>query len=335
MATLSEIFTNIANAIRSKTGSTTTYSPDQMPQAISEITTGSDTSDATASAADIANGKTAYARGSKITGTNTKDSNTSDATASSSEILSGKTAYVQGSKVTGTMTNRGTVSTSINPGGSYTIPAGYHSGSGTVTANNASLQTKTQTVTPSANWSGENTSNATITPDSGYVGMSQVNVNVPMLRDGTLVNVDSVETPTTVYNGNTSQTNSTQCLRVQPSKDGMSYTNSYLYMKPNSYLGNASPSDVVSGKTFSSANGIQITGTGSSGTDTSDATAYAADIVSGKTAYARGSKITGTAIKSSDMILTPANYSTITTSTSELTPGSSSLSTGTLWVVYE
>ena len=36
------------------------------------------------------------------------------------------------------MTNRGAVSKSLNPGSSYTIPAGYHNGSGKVTANSGS-----------------------------------------------------------------------------------------------------------------------------------------------------------------------------------------------------
>ena len=39
------------------------------------------------------------------------------------------------------MTNQGTKNASLNAGGSYTIPAGYHNGSGKVTANALSGQT--------------------------------------------------------------------------------------------------------------------------------------------------------------------------------------------------
>lgn len=57
------------------------------------------------------------------------------ATAAESDVLSGKRFYA-GDKIIkeGKMPNRGAISESIHPGGSYTIPAGYHNGSGSVTA---------------------------------------------------------------------------------------------------------------------------------------------------------------------------------------------------------
>lgn len=88
----------------------------------------------TVSADKLLSGFTAHDKtGAPIEGTCTFDANTSDANAAAAEILSGKTAYVKGSKITGTMPNKGGVEGSISdlevP---YTIPQGYHDGSGTV-----------------------------------------------------------------------------------------------------------------------------------------------------------------------------------------------------------
>ena len=65
-----------------------------------------------------------------------------DGDATANQILSGRTAWVKGKKVTGTMPNRGAVNQTINAGGSYTIPAGYHNGSGKITASSLSSQTQ-------------------------------------------------------------------------------------------------------------------------------------------------------------------------------------------------
>ena len=89
----------------------------------------------TVTADKLLKGITAHGKdGAPITGTCDWDAATGDATAAAAEILTGKTAYVKGKKVTGTMPNRGAVSGKISTkAGAYTVPQGYHDGSGKVT----------------------------------------------------------------------------------------------------------------------------------------------------------------------------------------------------------
>lgn len=68
--------------------------------------------------------------------------------------------------------NRGAVSVTVQEGDTYTIPAGYHNGNGTVSGvaggGNYTLQAKTATPTKKQQ---------AIAPDSGYYGLSGVTIN--------------------------------------------------------------------------------------------------------------------------------------------------------------
>ena len=69
------------------------------------------------------------------------------------------------------MENRGAVSATVQEGDTYTIPKGYHNGSGTVSGvaggGNYNLQSKTVTPTQLQQ---------NVTPDSGFYGLSDVTV---------------------------------------------------------------------------------------------------------------------------------------------------------------
>lgn len=89
---------------------------------------------------------------------------TTDADAAAGDILDGKFAYVDGEKVEGTMANNGAVTKSLTPSAtSYTIPEGYHDGTGKV-----SITTETKSATPTK-------SAQTISPSTGKV-LSSVSV---------------------------------------------------------------------------------------------------------------------------------------------------------------
>ena len=79
-------------------------------------------------------GYTAHGKdGEPMVGTCTFDSDTSEDTAVLAEVLIGKTFHARGVQGTGTMPNNGAVAGKIaTKDGVYTVPQGYHDGSGTV-----------------------------------------------------------------------------------------------------------------------------------------------------------------------------------------------------------
>ena len=146
------------------------------------------------------------AAGNIITGTCNFDVNSQDATVKVAEILDGKTAYARGSKLTGTMPNNGGVNLTIDTvNGEASIAQGYHDGSGKVgiletekaklIASNikqgitilgvtgtlepsSAIKVHAKTVTPSKDAQ-------TVLPDEGYDYLSQVTVNaIPYVETG-------------------------------------------------------------------------------------------------------------------------------------------------------
>lgn len=151
----------------------------------------------TVTASDLLTGVTAHdMSGAPITGTCAYDSDTSDDTATVSEILSGRTAHARGAALTGTMTNNGAVSGTISTkAGTYTVPQGYHDGSGSVAISSTeqqkiiagNIKSGVQILGVTGSYSGESItaqsksatpswSQQTIQPDSGYDYLSAVTV---------------------------------------------------------------------------------------------------------------------------------------------------------------
>jgi hypothetical protein len=95
---------DLKTAINAKGGTLTTELIDEYPAAVDAISTGTDTSSATATASDILTGKTAYiSDGTEATGTCDFNADTTDATATADSLLYGHTAYgADGTKLTGT-----------------------------------------------------------------------------------------------------------------------------------------------------------------------------------------------------------------------------------------
>lgn len=152
----------------------------------------------TVAQADVATGKYFHLpSGQRVAGTNTYDSNTTDATATAAEILATKTAYVNKNKVTGTMVNNGSVTGTISTKTQqYTVPIGYHDGSGKVSIASAEQakiisdnirqgitilgvegsMTGTEDVNAEAVTATPQKIQQVITPSEGYNYISQVTV---------------------------------------------------------------------------------------------------------------------------------------------------------------
>lgn len=138
------------------------------------------------------------ADGEQVVGTCTFDADTQDATATADEILSTKTAYNKGSKVTGTMKNNGAVKLKITTKAQkVNVAQGYHDGSGTAEIDSTEQakiipgniregvsilgvvgeMTGTEGATPQSKTVNPSvTQDVVVLPDDGYNYLSQVTV---------------------------------------------------------------------------------------------------------------------------------------------------------------
>lgn len=209
--------------------------------------------------------------------------------------------------------NVGSVSISVQEGETYTIPAGYHPGTGTVSGvaggGNYTLQSKS--VTPAR-------SRQSITPDAGYYGLSDVDVGpipdayrdvssttaaagdvltgkIYVLADGT------VTTGTMPNNGAvTKALNATTVSYTIPKGYHSGSGKVSITLETKAVTPTKSTQEIAptSGKVLSK---VTVGPIPDAYVTTADADAEAADILAGKMAYVNGVKVTGTMANNGDV----------------------------------
>ena len=204
------------------------------------------------------------------------------------------------------ITNQGAVSATVQEGDTFTIPAGYHNGSGTVSGvaggGNYKLQSKTVAHTKAQQ---------AVTPDSGYYGLSDVTVSaIPdAYQDVSSVTATAADTLTgkVFVTSDGTVTTGTMANNGAVTKALDAATTSYTI--PKGYHSGAGKVSVTvetkevtptkaaqeivpsTGKLLSK---VSVAAIPAVYVDTSDADAAAANILDSKTAYVNGAKVVGT-----------------------------------------
>ena len=211
------------------------------------------------------------------------------------------------------LVNQGAVSVTVQEGDTYTIPAGYHNGSGTVSgvAGGGSYNLQDKNVTPTKK-------QQSVTADSGFYGLASVTVApIPdAFQDVSSVNAAAgdVLTGKIIVTADGTVTTGTMANNgaVNKTLDAVTVT----YTIPKGYHSGAGVVKLVlEQKTVTPTKSAQVI-TPASGQvlsevvvnaipeeyiTTADANATAAEILAGKTAYVDGVKVTGAMANNGDV----------------------------------
>ena len=204
------------------------------------------------------------------------------------------------------ITNQGAVSATVQEGDTFTIPAGYHNGSGTVSgvAGGGNYKLQSKTVAPTK-------AQQAVTPDSGYYGLSDVTVSaIPdAYQDVSSVTATAADTLTgkVFVTSDGTVTTGTMANNGAVTKALDAATTSYTI--PKGYHSGAGKVSVTTetkevtptkaaqeivpstGKLLSK---VSVAAIPDNYVDTGDADAVAANILDSKTAYVNGAKVVGT-----------------------------------------
>lgn len=204
--------------------------------------------------------------------------------------------------------NKGAVSANVKEGESFTIPKGYHNGSGTVkgVAGGGSYELQAKTVSPTKK-------QQSVTPDSGYYGLSGVTVEaIPEIyQDVSPVTAGAADVLANkiIVNASGETVAGTMTNNGAVSKTLDATTSNQSYTVPKGYHSGSGKVSIVleeksatptkSAQTITPTAGkvlskVSVAAIPADYITTTDANAVAANILDDKTAYVNGVKVTGT-----------------------------------------